>query len=161
MAHTEAMAARLSPFAPYSYRSDPNVPAFPDDAPVIVYDGVCVLCSAAMRRIAKGDVDRRFRYVAGQSALGQALFAHYRLDADGFETVLLIENGRAFGKLDMAERVARVIGGCWRAIHLFRPLPDRLRDWCYDLVAKNRYRLFGRSDVCIAPDPGWRDRIIE
>ena len=137
------------------------MPPFPDDKPVIVYDGVCVLCSAAMRRIVRGDVDGRYRYIAGQSALGRALFLHYRLDPDDFETVLLIEDGRPYGKLDMADLVARVIGGPWRLFAILRPLPDRVRDWCYDLIAKNRYRLFGRTDVCMAPDPSWRERIIE
>ena len=107
MARVEAMSARLSRFASYSYRADRDVPPFPDDKPVIVYDGVCVLCSAAMRRIVRGDVDGRYRYIAGQSALGRALFLHYRLDPDDFETVLLIEDGRPYGKLDMADLVGK------------------------------------------------------
>lgn len=155
------MAARLAKFAAFSYRGDPAVPAFPDDRPVIVYDGVCMLCAAAMRDIARRDTTGRYRFVAGQSALGRALFRHYRLDADEFETVLLIENGRCYGKLEMARRLARDLGGSWRLFQLFAPLPGRVRDWCYDRVAKNRYRLFGRSDVCMAPDASWRSRLIE
>jgi len=155
------VAARLRSRQRYSYRADISVPAFPDDAPVIVYDGVCVLCSKAMRAIARRDRRQRFRYVSGQSRLGAALFRHYGLDPQNFETVLLVEDGQAYGKLDMARRVATEIGGPWRLFELFAICPSAMQDWCYDLVAQNRYRLFGRSDVCIAPDPSWRQRIIE
>lgn len=155
------MAARLRTYPAYSYRNDPGVPAFPDAGPVIVYDGVCILCSAAMRRIAGADRAGRFRYVTGQSALGQALLRHYRLDPQDFETVLLIEDGRAFGKVEMVDRLAALLGGWWRLAALLRLLPARARDWCYDVVARNRYRWFGRKDVCIVPDSSWRKRIIE
>jgi predicted DCC family thiol-disulfide oxidoreductase YuxK len=161
VADTDRCADRLARRAAYSYRIDPAVPAFPDDRPVIVYDGVCVLCSAAMRVIARRDTAAHFRFVNGQSAVGGALFRHYGLDPVNFETVLLIDEGRAFGKLDMTRRVADLIGGPWRLFEVFAILPGAMQDWCYDLIAKNRYRLFGRSDVCIAPDPSWRARIIE
>lgn len=157
----ERCAARLARRQAYSYSDDRQVPAFPDDKPVIVYDGVCVLCSGAMRAIARRDRHLRYRFVSGQSMLGTALFRHYGLDPADFETVLLIEDGRAYGKLDMTRRVAAEIGGPWRLFEMFAILPAAMQDWCYDLIAKNRYRLFGRSDVCIAPDASWRARIIE
>ena len=157
----ERCATRLARRSSYSYRSDASVPAFPDDNPVIVYDGVCVLCSGAMRAIARRDRRQRFRFVSGQSALGTALFRHYGLDPANFETVLLIADGRAYGKLDMTRRVAAEIGGPWRLFEVFAIMPGAMQDWCYDIIARNRYRLFGRSDVCIAPDASWRARIIE
>ena len=161
MQPTLRVADRLAAREGYSYRADTSVPKFPDDQPLIVYDGVCVLCSSTMRFIATRDVHGRFRYASAQSALGQALFRHYGLDPQAFETVLLIEDGRAYGKLDVVRRVAREIGGLARAVHVFTLLPGRWQDWCYDLVARNRYRLFGRSDTCIMPDPSWRQRVIE
>ncbi len=155
---------KLANRSAYSYRSDPNVPGFPDDHPVIVYDGVCVLCSRSMRIVARGDRDARFRFVSAQSLTGQALFRHYGLDPVDFETVLLIENGRAYGKFDMIARVASRLGSDYRTLSLLRVmqlLPGRVQDWCYDRVALNRYAMFGRSDVCIMPDESWRARIID
>ncbi len=146
---------------PYSYRNDPAVPPFPDDKALIVYDGVCVLCSTTMRTIAARDTAGHYRFASGQSALGQALFRHYRLDPESFETVLLIEHGLAYGKLDMVRRVAGQLGGAYRALQVFAILPSAVQDWCYDRIAKNRYRLFGRTDVCMLPDPSWRNRVIE
>jgi predicted DCC family thiol-disulfide oxidoreductase YuxK len=155
------VSERLGRRAAYSYRDDPSVPPFPDDKAVIVYDGVCILCSTAMRAIARRDTAGRYRFISGQSALGQALFRHYELEPGDFETVLLIEDGRAWGKLDMVRRVAAGIGGAWRLFGLFSILPGGAQDWCYDRIAKNRYRLFGRSDVCMVPDASWRLRVIE
>jgi predicted DCC family thiol-disulfide oxidoreductase YuxK len=160
MAASARIAAQLAAHDAYSYRRDAAVPAFADDAPLIVYDGVCVLCSAAMRWIATSDRRARYRYASAQSDLGQALFRHYRLDPVNFETVLLIENGRAYGKLDMACRVSQEIGGPWRIFSALGLLPGRVQDWCYDRIAKNRYRLFGQRDVCIMPDASWRARVI-
>jgi predicted DCC family thiol-disulfide oxidoreductase YuxK len=155
------LAARLAARAAYSYRTDPAVPPFPDDKPVIVYDGVCVLCSSAMRRIARRDRGGKYRFAAGQSPVGTALFRHYGLDPADFESVLLIEDGRCHGKLDMARRVARQIGGPWRLFELFAILPAAMQDRCYDLVAGNRYSVFGRTETCMVPDASWRDRVIE
>ena len=164
MAQTLRITLRLARHQAYSYRQDPKVPAFPDDHPVIVYDGVCVLCSRSMRIIARGDRAGRYRYISAQSPLGQALFAHYGLDVGQFETVLLIEAGRAHGKLDAITRISGNLNGVYRTLgvlRVMRVLPGRLQDWCYDAVAKNRYSLFGRTDACIMPDASWRARVIE
>ncbi len=155
------IADRLAAHPAYSYRHDSAVPAFPDEAPLIIYDGICVLCSTAMTMIATRDRARRFRFTHAQGALGQALFRHYGLDPVAFETVLLIDNGIALGKLDMARRVGQQIGGPWHLFAAFAVLPGVLQDWCYDRIAKNRYRLFGRKDACIRPDPSWQARVIE
>ena len=155
------LASRLGERVAYSYRHDPSVPPFPDDKALIVYDGVCVLCSHTMRTIARRDTAAHYRYTSAQEPLGQALFRHYRLDASDFETVLLVENGRAFGKLDMVTRVAARLGGLYRGFQLFAILPSAAQDWCYDSIAKNRYRLFGRTRVCMMPDPSWLNRVIK
>lgn len=155
-----SLADRLSARPRYSYRDDRSVPAFDDGKPLIVLDGVCVLCSRVMREIASRDRAARFRYTAAQGALGDALMRHYGIDPENPETVLLIENGRALGKLDMALRVAEVIGGPFALLKPFGVLPRAMQDWCYDRVAKNRYRLFGRTDTCMRTDPAWADRMI-
>ena len=121
-------ADKLATHSAYSYRNDPNVPPFPDDHPVIVHDGVCVLCSRSMRIIARGDRAGRFRFMSAQSATGQALYKHYDLDAQDFETVLLIESGRVYGKLDMIQHVAGQLSGpylLFSALAVMRLLPGR------------------------------------
>ena len=156
-----SISHRLAATAPYSYREDATVRSFDDTRPLIIYDGVCVFCSHAMRSIARRDHHGLIQFASAQSPLGQALFRHYGLDPTAFETVLLLRDGRAFGKLDMALEMAQLIGGPWWSFTVFRPLPRRLQDLAYDLVAKNRYRLFGRTDTCMIPDAGWRSRVID
>ena len=156
-----SISARLAAAPPYSYRADPAVPKFDDSRPLIIYDGVCVLCSRGMHAIAKRDTVARIRFTSAQSPLGQALFVHYGLDPVVFETALLLSEGRAFGKLDMSFEVGRWLGGSWRLFDIFRPLPRAAQDRAYDLIAKNRYRLFGRTATCQLPDPAWRARVID
>jgi predicted DCC family thiol-disulfide oxidoreductase YuxK len=146
---------------PYSYRSDPRVPPFPDDRALLIFDGVCVLCSATARFILKRDHARRFRFATAQSKLGQALFRHYGLDAQAFETNLLLVEGRAYCKLDSVVVAGTQLGGVWRALALLRVLPRSVADWLYDRVARNRYCLFGRTEHCMMPPPEWRDRFID
>ena len=151
---------RLAAAPPYSYRADPAVPPFPDDKGLVVFDGVCVLCSGFARFILKRDQDFTFRFAMAQSPLGQALYRHYGLDPIEFESNLVLIDGRAYAKLDTVAAVATRISGPWRVLGLLRLLPRSLGDWLYDRVARNRYALFGRTEHCMLPPPEWRDRFL-
>lgn len=157
----ESVHERLSRKAPYSFRGAGDVPPFPDDKPIIFYDGVCVLCSGFVRFVLARDRSAQFRFVAAQSALGQAIYRHYGLDPVAFETNLLIVDGRAYGKLDAFTGMMGRIGGAWHAVRVVAVLPRPVRDWLYDRIALNRYRLFGRTDTCMVPDACWRSRVLE
>ncbi len=160
-AESRSVAVRLAAAEAYSYKRDQDVPGFDDGRVLIVYDGVCVLCSRTMRAIAHADKRGRIQFASAQSVLGQALFRHYGLDPEAFETVLVLRQGQAAGKLDAVDAVAGIVGGWWRLAVLLRPFPQGVRDGLYDLMADNRYRLFGRSEACMVPDPDWRNRVID
>lgn len=153
----ERLAARGS----HSYRTDAAIPAFPDDKPLIVFDGVCVLCTSFAQFVARRDREGQFRLTAVQSPLGQALFRHYGLDTVNYETNLLIADGRVFGKMDAFAGIMRRLGWPWRSAAVLALLPLPLADWLYDRIARNRYRLFGRREVCVVPDQSWRERVID
>jgi predicted DCC family thiol-disulfide oxidoreductase YuxK len=144
----------------YSYRFDPAVPAFPDDKALVVFDGVCVLCSGFAKFILKRDPAFAFRLTTAQSPIGQALFCHYGLDTDTLETNLVLIDGRPYVKLDTVAAVGTRLGGGWRLLSVLRAIPRPIGDWLYDHVARNRYRLFGRHDRCMMPEPQWRERFI-
>ena len=146
---------------PYSYRADACVPAFPDEKPLIVFDGVCVLCSAFAQFVAKRDPRRHFRFTAAQSALGQALYRHYGFDPNNPETSLLIAEGRLYGKSKAFAKIMARLRSPWRCCWLVLGLPRPVRDWLYDRIARSRYRVFGRRTDCVRPDASWRDRVIE
>jgi predicted DCC family thiol-disulfide oxidoreductase YuxK len=144
----------------YSYRDDETVPDFPDDRPLIVFDGVCALCSGFVRFVLRHDRAGQYRFLAAQSDLATALYDHYGLPTDHWETNLLIKNGRLYVRSDGAVEILSSFGGPWRAMKLLRFIPRPIRDWAYDRVAGNRYRWFGRHDLCMIPDPKHADRFL-
>ena len=82
--------------------------------------------------------------------LGEALYRHYGLDDVDYETNLLIQDGRAYGRMEAFVHIVSQLGGAWPTVRLILGLPRPMRDWLYDRIAKNRYRLFGRYDACPA-----------
>lgn len=148
------------PAADWSWRSDPNLATFADDGPLIVFDGECVLCSANAQFVLRHDRRGRFRLTTAQGPLGQALYRHLGLSTSDYETILLIEDGRVRRDSDGVLGIADGLGWPWRAAVVLRILPRPLRDWLYRLVARNRYRLFGRRLACWVPPAEVRDRIL-
>jgi predicted DCC family thiol-disulfide oxidoreductase YuxK len=145
----------------HSYRADPNVPAFDDSHPVTIMDGECVLCSVGARLIARFDKVGEFRICRSQTTLGQSLLRHYGLAPNDPESWLYIVDGQAFTSLDAMIRAGRRIGGSGWLLQILRLLPRVLQDYLYRKLAKNRYRLFGRTDMCNIPDPALRARLME
>ena len=137
------------------------MPAFPDARPLIVFDGVCVLCSGFARFVATRDRQGRILFTAAQSPLGQGLFRHLGLDTVNYETNLLIADGRVFAKMAAFSGIMARLGNPWRLGAAIDALPAGLADGLYDRIARNRYRLFGQREACIMPDAAWRGRVIE
>jgi predicted DCC family thiol-disulfide oxidoreductase YuxK len=145
---------------PYSYRDDATVPAFPDDQPIIVFDGHCVLCSDFARFVLRHDRAKRYRLLPAQTPLGEALYRHYGLDPDDYQTNILVEDGRAWFKSEGSIRMFEGLGWPWRASAVMRLLPAPWRDELYALVARNRLKWFGRREVCYLAEPGATDRFL-
>ena len=146
--------------AAYSYRSDAAVPPFPDDKPIIIFDGKCVLCSRWARFVMRHDRDKQFRLLAAQTPLGTALYAHYGLDPVDYETNVLLEDGRAWLKSEGTIRMFERLGFPWSSAAVLRVLPRVWRDELYNVVARNRLEWFGSRETCFVPAPGDADRFI-
>ncbi|NTF31112.1 thiol-disulfide oxidoreductase DCC family protein [Rhizobium skierniewicense] len=144
----------------YSYRDDPSVPDFPDDKPLIVFDGECGFCSRDINFVLRHDTKQLFRFTPAQFELGTALMRHYGYRTDDYETSLLIENGVAYPRSDGVLRVLRHLGGLFSLLALLRFVPRRIRDGVYDLVARNRMKIAGRRQACRIPTPEERDRFF-
>lgn len=145
---------------PYSYRDDPQVPDFDDTAPVAVMDAECAVCSWGARMIHRFDRSGRVRISPAQSPLGAALMRHYRLDPDDPESWLFIDRGVAHADMEAVIHAGRRFGGLARVTGGLRILPRRLRTWLYRRLARNRYAIFGRGDLCALPDPDFQRRIL-
>jgi predicted DCC family thiol-disulfide oxidoreductase YuxK len=127
---------------------------------LILFDGDCVLCSHSAVWVHQRDTGRRFRFVAIQSEAGCALAERFGVSPDDPQTNVVIVGGRAYFKFDAILAVLATLPGR-HALSLLRVLPRAMRDWLYDRVARNRYRLFGRRDACLAPDAAMQARMIE
>ena len=132
---------------------------WPDDD-VILYDGVCVFCSRWARFVATRDVAKRFRFTAIQSPYGTRLAQAFGINPDDPDTNAVIHGGVAYFKSDAALTVLSNLPG-WGWVRMFRGVPKPLRDTAYSLVAKNRYRIFGKYDECFVPEAEVRDRVLE
>ena len=122
------------------------------DAPdrLILFDGVCVLCSWWVRFVIERDAGARFRFVAIQTPRGSVLARRLGVDVANPETNVAIINGRAYFKSDATIRVLADLPR-WSSSRILLLLPRRARDWAYDRIALNRYRLFGRNENCLVP----------
>lgn len=136
------------------------MPEFPDQ-PLIVFDGVCVLCNRFARFVIERDAERVFRFTTAQGELGQALFRHYGLNTTDFETNIAIVDGQAFGELDAVAAVMARLPRPWRWLKFMKLIPEPLSGWLYRRVALNRYRLFGKTEECMVPPTNWQDRFID
>ncbi|WP_313273275.1 thiol-disulfide oxidoreductase DCC family protein [Stenotrophomonas sp.] len=120
-------------------------------AGVIVFDGVCALCSRWVRFLLRVDRQDRYRFAAMQGTHGRVLLRQHGLDPDDPLSFLLLEDGRAWTDTDAIVRVLVGLGGPWRLAVVLRAVPRRLRDRAYRALARNRYRWFGRHDSCFLP----------
>ncbi len=127
--------------------------------PVILFDGVCNLCNAAVTFIIDRDPHAVFHFAPLQSRLGQRLTNQCQLG--GEETIILVEGRRCTVRSTAALRIARRLSGAWPLLSVFLVVPAPLRDAAYRLVARNRYRWFGRRDACRLPTPDLRRRFLD
>ena len=147
--------------APYDYKADPAVPAFPDDRPIIIFDGKCVLCSAYARFVLRADRSGRFRFLAAQTSLGTALYEYLGLDPVHYETNILLENGQAFFRSEASLRIIAGLAAPWPALAFVgRLVPQALRDAVYNVIARHRLQWFGSRATCYLPDPAQADRFL-
>jgi len=132
---------------------------WPDDD-VILFDGVCVFCSRWVRFVVARDVAAHFRFTPIQSAYGTRLARALGIDAGDPDTNAVIQDGVAYFKSGAALTVlSRLPGWGWMRVLFLVPRP--LRDAVYNVVAKNRYRIFGKYNACIVPDTELRARMLE
>jgi predicted DCC family thiol-disulfide oxidoreductase YuxK len=128
------------------------------DQPILLFDGVCNLCNGFVRFVVQFDAAGTFLFAPLQSDVGQVLSERHGLQTEDFDSVVLVEDGEVYTKSRAVFRVCRDLDGPWPLLSAFAVVPTRVTDRVYDLVADNRYRVFGKKDACPVPDPEIRDR---
>ena len=135
-----------------------------DAAPVLLYDGVCGFCNKSVQLILDHDRRGSMRFAALQSDYGQSVVERHP-ELRGVDSVVYVEQQtggeRIHVRSDAALKVAAYLGGFWRIFLAAKVLPRGLRDYLYDLFARNRYKLFGKYDTCMLPPPEVRSRFLD
>ena len=135
--------------------------------PIVLYDGLCGLCNRSVQFLLRHDKAGRFRFASLQSDFAEKVLGRHGLDPKDLDTVHVVENydqpgERVLQRSDAVLRAGRELGGLWGACaSIARVVPRGLRDLFYRFVATNRYRVFGKYDACMLPDPNQRSRFLD
>jgi len=130
------------------------------DAPIILFDAECVLCSKNAQFVLRHDTAGHFRLASVQGDAGGAIARRYGLDPQNPSSILVVEGSRVRQDSDAVLSIYEGLGLPWRLLGALRVIPAFLRDLVYRWVARNRYRLFGRRDSCWVAPPDYRDRLL-
>jgi predicted DCC family thiol-disulfide oxidoreductase YuxK len=127
---------------------------------VILFDGVCNLCNGFVPFVIARDPLARFQFAALQSGAAERLLGPRDTHGDWPDSIVLVTDGRVFTRSAAALRILCGLRVPWPLAFVFIVVPPPLRDWLYEIVARNRYRWFGRRDVCMVPTPDLRARFL-
>jgi len=145
----------------YSYRADSSVPAFDDSNPLYIFDGYCVLCSSGVQWMLGHDPNGKTRFTSVQSPLARAIYMHYGLDPDDFDTFLLLKDGVVYDRWRGWLETARTMPAPWSWLGVAGYIvPGFIGDAVYHIIQKNRFNWFGKRETCLAPDAAMKARFL-
>ncbi len=127
---------------------------------IILFDGVCNLCNGAVTFIIKRDKKNLFKFATLQSEIAEELLIAKLSDKELLDSIVLIENGKQYTKSSAALRIAKNLSGAYPLLYIFMVIPKFLRDWVYSIIAKNRYKWFGKKDACMIPTPELKKKFL-
>jgi predicted DCC family thiol-disulfide oxidoreductase YuxK len=128
---------------------------------IILFDGVCNLCNSSVNFIIDRDPKGKFRFAALQSDVGQKLLLENSINATSFDSIVLISEGKIFQKSTAALKIAKELSRPWLVVYyMFIWVPTFIRDFFYNIIAANRYKIFGRSEACRIPTPELKSRFL-
>ncbi len=127
------------------------------DASLILFDGLCHLCNNSVIFIIERDPDKQFKFVSLQSTAGQRLLERYGLPLDKLDTFFLIEAGKIYNRSTAALKVIKRLNGLWPILYAFIIVPRPVRDFVYNFIASNRYKVFGKRETCMVPTSDMKD----
>lgn len=129
--------------------------------PVVLFDGVCNLCSSTVQFIIKHDKKQQFRFASLQSEFGQEVMKQFGLPTNELNSFILLEEGKIYTKSTGALRVTKRLNGLWFLLYGFIIIPPFIRNAVYSFVAHNRYRWYGKKDACWLPTPELRKLFLD
>ena len=128
---------------------------------IILFDGVCNVCNGFVNFLILRDEKDQFQFGSLQSQKVKELLHQYHFDADDLSTVILIEHNKLYPQSTAVLKIFRQMSGAWPLMYAFIIIPKALRDFIYQIIARNRYTLFGRKNSCMVPAPEWKAKFVE
>ncbi len=127
---------------------------------IVLFDGVCNLCNTSVRFLLAYNKKANLLFCPLQSAKAKDLLDHLNWTGERINSLIFIEGEQVFIKSEAVFEIAKQLTYPWKALYYFRHVPERFCDWVYDIVARNRYNLFGKKAYCMAPKPEWKNRFL-
>lgn len=127
---------------------------------IILFDGVCNLCNAAVIFIIRRDKRDTFRFAALQSEVGETYIEKHQIDTSRTDSIILIDGDKHYEKSSAALKTARYLSGGYPVLYAFMLVPKPVRNWVYDYIAKHRYKWFGKKDSCMIPTPELQNKFL-
>jgi len=127
---------------------------------VILFDGVCILCNSSVQFVLKHDKKQHFVFAALQSDVARELLLHYPMEIIEKDSIILIQNKKIYTESTAALLIAKEFVGFWKIFQVFWIVPKIIRDFFYNLIAKNRYKWFGKKETCMIPDKSVKNRFL-
>ena len=128
---------------------------------IILFDGVCNLCNGAINFIIKRNSKASLKFASLQSDTGKQLLKEYNIDPLKTDSIVLIDSNKAFLKSDAALRIAKDLDDAYPLLYSFIIIPAFIRNSIYDLIARNRYKWFGKKESCMIPTPDLKSRFLD
>ena len=129
--------------------------------PIILFDGVCNFCNRTINIILKYDKQAYFQFAASQSIAAMGIMQAFKIEQIAIASVILIDQEKVYTKTDAVIQIANRLSGWPKLFRVLKFIPKPMRDFAYDLIAKNRYALFGKKDICMIPEPSMRHRFLQ
>ena len=135
--------------------------SIPQNTQLILFDGVCNFCNASINFIIDHDPEKHFKFAPLQSDLGQSILTQFGKNTNDFDSVILLKNNQLYQKSEAAIEIVKHLSGAWKYLAVFGILPTSLLNFFYDIIAKNRYRIFGKTETCRMPTPELKERFYQ
>jgi predicted DCC family thiol-disulfide oxidoreductase YuxK len=128
--------------------------------PTLLFDGICNYCNVMVNFIIRQDKKKVFRFTALQSDAGQKILNEFKLPQNNFDSFMLVENNKIYQRSDAALRLYNKLPWYWKWTQFFWIFPKFIRDGVYSVIARNRYKWFGKKDQCMVPAPEVKERFL-
>jgi predicted DCC family thiol-disulfide oxidoreductase YuxK len=132
-----------------------------EEKPVILFDGVCNFCNYWVNFAIRHDKKKKLRFAPLQGETAAKLLPAHHIKPTDISSVILIDKGKAYTQSSASIRICKHLDGGWKLFYGLMIIPKFIRDFFYNIIARNRYKWFGKKDSCMIPPPGWKERFLD